>query len=116
MGSETRNWLAAISTDGELTAWDPNADSYVQAIAISNDVVYVGGGFTTIGADNRNHIAEIGTNGTLKAWDPNADNTVNTIAVFYSSGVFMGGYFTTVGSEFMSNFAMIDPTTGAVIP
>ncbi|VAW62872.1 hypothetical protein MNBD_GAMMA09-1476, partial [hydrothermal vent metagenome] len=74
-GGATRNYLAAIGTDGSLGNWDPDAGAAVSALAISADgkTVYVGGLFTTMGGaggTTRNYLATIGTDGSLGNWDP----------------------------------------------
>jgi len=63
----TRNYLAAIGTDGTLGAWNPNANSAVNALAVSGSTVYAGGWFTTMGGTARNYLAAIGPDGTLGA-------------------------------------------------
>jgi hypothetical protein len=111
-----RNRLAAIKTNAEATAtaeatsWNPNATSgEVKALAVSGEVVYVGGTFETIGTNAavRNRIAAIKTNAEATAtaeatsWNPNAStaaSAVNALAVSGSSVVYVGGSFTTIGS------------------
>ncbi|MEI8210479.1 MAG: hypothetical protein WCG16_14810, partial [Methylococcales bacterium] len=72
----TRNYLAAIDTNGSLsTTWNPNASDIVSALTISGSTVYAGGNFTTLCtapsscngqvAASRNYLAAIDTNGSL---------------------------------------------------
>jgi len=112
---ETRNRIAAINTNATATVaatdttWNPNAStaaSAVNALAVSGEIVYVGGTFTTIGStpETRNRIAAINTNATATVaatdttWNPNANNAVNALAV---SGevVYAGGTFTVIGTN-----------------
>jgi hypothetical protein len=59
MGGQARNLLAAVDTvTGLPTAWNPNAGSYVDALAVSDTSVYVGGQFTTIGGNGRPYFAQ----------------------------------------------------------
>ena len=52
---QPRNNLAHLDAAGNLTAWDPNANSVVDALAVSGGTVYAGGYFTFMGAEPRNH-------------------------------------------------------------
>ncbi len=46
--------MAAIGTDGSLsTTWNPNANSTVNALAISGSTVYAGGSFTDIASETQ---------------------------------------------------------------
>jgi hypothetical protein len=99
VGAFTRNRLAHIKPDGTVDdAWNPDAGSTVNALAVSGSTVYVGGAFTTLGGTSRNRLAAISTDGTLAAWDPTANGTVNALAVSDST-VYVGGAFTTIGGS-----------------
>ena len=65
MGGTTRNYAAAVGTDGTLQSWNPNVSSTVCAVAVSGSTVYLGGSFTTVGGTARNYAAAVGTDGTL---------------------------------------------------
>jgi len=53
IGGQARNWIAALDQLGMATPWNPNAgDGYphgVFSLMACDPLVYVGGGFTTIG-------------------------------------------------------------------
>jgi hypothetical protein len=51
IGGQTRNYIAALDENGNATAWNPDANSYVWALAVSGRTVYAGGEFTSIGTD-----------------------------------------------------------------
>ena len=63
VGSTTRNRIARINSDGSVHSFNPNANDYVSALALSADgsTLYVGGAFTSIGGQTRNRIAAIDT-------------------------------------------------------
>ena len=109
-----RSNLARFNADGTLdTAWNPNPDSGVSALAVAGDTVYVGGGFTTIGGQTRNHIAALdATTGAATAWNPNPDSGVSALAVAGDT-VYVGGYFTTIGGQARNGLAALDAGTGA---
>jgi hypothetical protein len=54
IGGQSRNCLAKLSTTGTGVAdatWNPNANDFVQVLALSGTDLYVGGGLQTL-ADN----------------------------------------------------------------
>jgi streptogramin lyase len=80
----TRNRIARLNTDGALdTAFNPNANSPVYAIAVqANGKILAGGFFTNIGGQTRNYIARLdATTGSADSFDPNASADVRSIAV-----------------------------------
>ena len=112
---ETRNRIAAINTNATATVaatdttWNPNAStaaSAVNALAVSGEIVYVGGSFETIGStpETRNRIAAIKTNATATVaatdttWNPNANAAVNAL-VLSGEIVYVGGTFTVIGTN-----------------
>jgi PQQ-like domain len=125
--------LAAVTTAGGASAATLVGDAplpsvqtngRVYAIAISGDVAYLGGSFTTVrpagtspggpGELVRSHAAAVDLDtGTILPWNPDTDAPVRAIAV--SSGeVYLGGTFLQVGTTARHRLAAVDPTTGAV--
>ncbi|HMD68510.1 MAG TPA: hypothetical protein VKF42_06470, partial [Chitinivibrionales bacterium] len=50
IGGQSRKCVAALdATTGNATAWNPNANDGVSALAVSGSTVYVGGDFISIG-------------------------------------------------------------------
>ncbi len=106
-GETTVANLAHLNADGSVdAAWTPTTNGSVNAIAVSDGMIYVGGNFTTIGGTSRNRLAAIGTDGTLGSWNPNANGTVGAIAVS-GSKVYVGGTFTTIGGTTRNRLAAI---------
>ena len=115
----TRNRLAAIDlTSDTLTAWDPNVSSTVNTIAVDtvNNLVYVGGGFTTVnGATTRNRLAAIDmSTGVATGWNPNAGGVVQAVVLdATNSQLYAGGTFTTVnGATTRNRLAAVSTATG----
>jgi|GEM_PF-1172360 len=112
VGGLARNRLAHINSAGQVTAWNPNADNLVNAIAISGSTIYVGGAFANVGGQARNFIAAIdATTGLATSWNPNANNSINVLAI-NGSTVYTGGLFTTIGGQTRNNIGALDITTG----
>jgi uncharacterized delta-60 repeat protein len=61
IGGVVRNRVARINADGTLdSAFNPNANSYIQGVAIQSDgKVIIGGAFTTLGGVTCNRIARL---------------------------------------------------------
>jgi beta-propeller uncharacterized protein DUF5122 len=115
---QMRYRLAAIGTDGTVLDWNPSAHDTVNALAVagtgSNQVVYAGGAFPSVGGVARNFLAAIDANGTLLPWNPNANSIVQSLAVSGTT-IYAGGAFTQVGGLNRSHLAAIG-TDGMVSP
>ena len=94
------------------------SDLQARALAVTNDTVYVGGGFGGTGMTVRNNILALrASDGALLAWDPNADYTVSALALSDDgAAVFAGGSFQNVGGQPAYGLAKIDAATGALLP
>jgi uncharacterized delta-60 repeat protein len=117
----TRNRIARLNPDGTLdTAFDPNANSEVYAIAVQADgKILVGGvfnGASSIGGQTRNHIARLdATTGLADSFDPNANSDVLSIALQADGKILVGGGFngaSSIGGQTRNNIARLDATTG----
>jgi len=120
IGGQTRNGLAAVDArTGLALAWNPNPsgpDGYaasIDALAMNETAVYVGGFFSNIGGQPRNNIAAIDpVTGIATAWQPNVGGFPN----YGSSGVsrlaLCGQTVFAGGNAFLD---ALDPATGAKI-
>jgi hypothetical protein len=55
IGGKARNYVAALDTStGTATDWNPNPNSSIQCIGVTNSSVFIGGNIVTVGAQNRN--------------------------------------------------------------
>ncbi|MDZ7625552.1 MAG: T9SS type A sorting domain-containing protein [Ignavibacteriaceae bacterium] len=98
-GGTTRNYLASFnSSDGSVTAWDPNLNNIASALALSGNTLIVGGSFTNVagGTSSRNYLASYNTStGALNTWNPDLNQVVHSL-VIKGSRVYVAGNFTTV--------------------
>lgn len=100
----TRNRIALLEQDGTVvSAFDPNADGEVRALALQSDgSIIVAGTFTSLqpngaaSATTRNCIARLSSFGALQAFDPNANGPVNTLALQSDGSILLGGSFTSL--------------------
>jgi hypothetical protein len=96
VNSTPRNYLAEVNatTGALITAWDPNANNQVNALALKDTVIMAGGYFTTVGGQNAYRLAAIQkTNGSLIGGLPGYDNAVQKISVLNDS-ILTGGNYT----------------------
>lgn len=119
-----RNRIARLNPDSTLdTAFDPNANGNVLAIAVQPDgKILVGGYFNdsngskTIGGARRNFIARLDpATGLADSFDPNANDLVLSIAVQADGRILAGGEFSgpnSIGGQTRNNIARLDATTG----
>lgn len=116
IGGAIRNFIAALDTTintNNATAWDPNADARVNALALSGNTMYAGGNFANIGGQPRNFIAALKTSdGTATTWDASAmGGNVQGITVSGST-VYVGGGFNNIGGQPRINVGAVSASTG----
>ena len=115
----TRNRIARLNPDGTLdTAFNPNADNVVFAIALQPDgKVLVGGLFGTIGGAARGRMARLdATSGLADSFDPNANGSVFAIAVQADGKILAGGQFNganSIGGQPRNYIARLDAASGS---
>ncbi|MES3030914.1 MAG: hypothetical protein V4697_00705 [Patescibacteria group bacterium] len=123
VGGVSYTRLAAISTLNGVasTSFNPVLNSIPSALALSPDesLLYVGGGFTTIGGVAYNRLAaiSIATASATPAFNPNVGGVVSALQLS-SDGttLYVGGTFTTVGGVTYNNIAAINTTTASATP
>jgi hypothetical protein len=118
--------LAASAAEAAVVHATPvptyQTNGRVNAIVISNGVIYLGGRFTAVraagsssGGVTRNHAAALSlATGQVLPWDPNVNGTVQSLAIG-GGRVYLGGSFSSVGGTPRTRLAAVDATTGAVV-
>ncbi len=117
-GVQPRRNLAAVdATTGDVTAWDPDGNAYVSALALSGNTLYAGGHFSRMGGQVRDAIAAVdATTGGVLPWTPGAQwlgaHAVpkHGLAV-EDSTVYVGGRFAWIGGAARTGFAALDANT-----
>jgi hypothetical protein len=94
-------------------------DGPVRTAAYWNDVVYVGGDFTSATVNgtrfNRQRLAALDRrNGALLDWTPSADAAVTAITAD-STGIYVGGDFRTMNGSKRDSLAKLNAVTGALL-
>ncbi len=115
VGGKARKNIAAIdAASGQVTSWDPSANSLVNVIIIDGNSVYAGGYFSVIGGQNRNGIASLNaTSGAATEWNPSAGSSTVVWALAVQGGtVYVGGRFSSIGGQTRNNIAGLDTTNG----
>jgi hypothetical protein len=116
--TEPRMRAAAITmSDGELTAWDPQASHRVLGMFVDDDLVYLGGDFAAVGGVERKRIAAVdAVTGSVTGWNPEivgagTDDHVKELTRVGST-ILAGGRFDYVGGVICTNVAAIDIDSG----
>lgn len=112
IGEVSRANLAHILSDGTVAEWNPGTDRPVKALALSGNLLYVGGEFNHAGGQPRNYLAALdATTGLATDWNPNATDLVLAIVVDGPT-VYVGGEFWAVGGQDRNFIAALDAATG----
>jgi len=101
-----------------VTAFNPNPQigpPTINAIAVFNGLIYVGGWFQTIGGPARTAIAALEPTGAATSWNPTSDGGVNALA-FGGGVVYVAGGFTHIGGAARNQIAALDLGTGNALP
>jgi hypothetical protein len=107
IGGQPRNNLAAIdATTGTAADWNPNPGRsgqtshavFINALAVADSTIYVGGAFTSIGSQPRRDLAALdATSGAATDWNPNGPNSSPTggasVLAVSGSTLYAGGEF-----------------------
>lgn len=120
---------AVDALTGKVTGWFPNgldgsqSNARIDAMAILDRVLYVGGTFGRIGGGTndglvRLSIAALDTtkNGVASVlpWNPGLDGAISSIRCLAAScdSIYAGGLFTRIGGTNRNHLAALDPITG----
>jgi hypothetical protein len=95
-GGLPRRNLARVNSDGILDAtWLPTVQGQVNAIAINETNIYLGGFFDHVGSEPRSSLAKLNstlTDAVEPEWNPNIDGVVYSLALS-GTNLFAGGTF-----------------------
>jgi hypothetical protein len=110
--SFARNNLAAFNSNGNPTAWNPNVNGEVRALAANGSTIFAGGSFSSVAGKGAMNIAAINQAGA-RIWGGGVGGTVR--AVRYANGkVFIGGVFLQVQGAHRARLASLMAATGRV--
>jgi len=119
LGGVTRTNLAAFDLESnQVTPWNPNLATRsgvpVNAIAVANNQVFVGGFFTTVGDVTRTNLAAIDqTTGSVLNWKPDPNALIYSLAT-WNDRLYVGGAFSSFDGNARTNFAEVDIATMTV--
>jgi hypothetical protein len=108
-----RNNLAAFNLSGRVTAWNPNANLDVRALASNGKRVFVGGSFTTIHGQGAKGIAAISFAGT-RIWGGGVTGGIVRTLRLDRTRIIFGGTFSGVQGKKRNRLASVSPVTGVV--
>jgi hypothetical protein len=122
VNGQPREHLAAVdATSGDVKEWHPNGQTgaefgtRIDALAIADKILYVGGTFNSIGNEVtdpivRHFIAALDTRKNLDesvtSWNPEANGPVTSIAIACDI-VYLGGAFTSINGKPRNHIAAV---------
>lgn len=104
---------------GAVLPWNPAPDLPVEAMALRDNTLFLGGSFGFMG--NWRHRAGLAaidlTTGALKPWNPNPNGSICTAIQVYGDQVFVSGDFSTIGGDPQPRMrlAALDTLNGEVL-
>lgn len=111
---QRRTCLAALdATTGELTSWDARLAGYqVQALAVRDSTLYVGGDFSEVGGLGRSYLAAFDLQtGDPVPWTPSPSGPVWCLAPS-DTVLYVGGLFGSIGGQERHRIAALRLTDG----
>ena len=110
--------VGAVDTQtGLATGWDPRPNGGVGYLGMSDDAIYVGGGFTSIGPEWvwRNGLASLDlTTGRVTSWDPHPDEAYVLSLAASGNTVYVAGSFSVLSGQPRANLAAFDTRDGTL--
>jgi hypothetical protein len=111
---QPRGRFAVLDENGNLDEFNPGADNTVNAIAIANGQVYIGGAFANVAGQPRAGLASFSIDdGELTNWNPTIADGGALVLEPGDGVMYVGGSFNTIGGAARSSVAAIDVNTGA---
>jgi hypothetical protein len=112
IGGQVRGRVAALDIGtGTPTIWNPDASgagaaTRVNALALANNSIYVGGEYAAIGGEFRNRAAGVRiANGQSHDWNPDFSGAVRAL-YRTPDAIYVGGDFATIGGRRHTRFAV----------
>ncbi len=122
LGGVPRAGIADVSfEDGSVAEWGPVPDPggrsvEIDALAVTDSAVYVGGGFSYIGGQRRVGLAALDPDAGLTTnWTPGLGGRALSLAL-QDSVLFVGGVFPTAAGQPRASLAAISTRTGQPTP
>jgi hypothetical protein len=108
---------AADATTGAAPPWDPEVTGdQVNALAVMDTTVYVGGDYWDIGGSGLGYLAAVGApSGGVTSWDPQALGAIYCLAPA-GNLLYVGGSFLELGGIDRYGLAALDVGTALALP
>ncbi|SDD07563.1 protein of unknown function [Aquimonas voraii] len=118
VAGQARNNIAELSrSTGLPTAFNPNPNAQVRAIAPIGDAVFIAGNFSSVAGVARSRVAKVNRSGAL---DPNfvanANSTVRALLPGPDGTLYVGGFFTSISGLGRTGLARLSQASGAPDP
>ncbi|MBE5314052.1 MAG: delta-60 repeat domain-containing protein [Xanthomonadales bacterium] len=118
VAGQARNNVAELSrSTGLPTAFNPNPNNQVRAIAPIGDAVFIAGNFSSVAGVPRSRVAKVNRAGALDAnFVANANSTVRALLPGPDGTLYVGGFFTSISGLGRTGLARLSQATGAPDP
>ena len=103
--------LAHITPQGEFDVELTPIEGIVRAIVVDDNIIYIGGAFTSVGGERRHGLAAVQDDGAVLAWNPQLDGAfgAEVRAMLVHRGIlYIGGAFDSVDGQAVSSLAAFD--------
>ncbi len=120
VGGVTRNNLAHITSAGTVTSWNPTPNNSVNALAIDNGILYVGGNFTLIDGHSVTYLAafDAATETYDTTFQPgyiSGSFSANVTSLYvYGSKLYVAGDFNMLGDSSRNKLAAVNKISGGI--
>ncbi len=111
IGGQQRMYVAAVdASTGLATSWNPNISFYPNALALSSNRLYIGGGDSIFAPQVGYLVAVDATTAATEAWNPNPDGAIDSITAT-GTLVIAGGTFAHIGGALTGGLGVLSPIT-----
>lgn len=118
-GVTTNSYMIAINalTGAQITAFAPQVNSTVTALALMGNRIYIGGLFSSAGGQTRSCAAALdtATGAATPGFNPSPSSTIQTFMPL-GDKLYMGGTYGIANGVTRNNIAALNATTGELLP
>lgn len=115
VGSQPRDNIARIRSNGEVSAWSPTTNNSVRAIFVRGSDVFLSGQFSLVNGLGRTGIAQVSAiTGAATSFNPSVGG-VSTLSLLGSTTLLAGGAFARAGTAHRTGLAGFDIGRGEIV-